>query len=63
MSTKLEEKIGSIVRHNVREAIRAELMRFRALVLPAISKAEQRDIEKRYGRPLRRGGKTYRIVV
>jgi len=48
------------VKESVREVFSQELMKFRALLLPMVSPKEQKDIEKRYGKPSRkRGGKNY----
>jgi len=49
-----EQKLKKIVRESVREALKTELMKLRAFGLPEVSKSEQRDIEKRYKKPLRR---------
>ncbi len=54
MTNITEQKLKKIVKESVREALKTEFMKLRAFGIPEISKAEQRDIEKRYKKPLRR---------
>lgn len=58
-------ELKSVVKESLREVFSQELMRFRALLLPAVSPKEQRDIEKRYGKPsrTRKAVKTLEIEV
>lgn len=48
-----KKELKTAVRESVREVFNQELMKLRALLLPLISKKEQKDIEKRYGKPSR----------
>jgi len=59
------KELKSIVKESLREVFSQELMRIRALLLPAVSPKEQRDIEKRYGKPSRtcKAAKTLEIKV
>ena len=58
-----KKELKGVVRESVREVFIQELMKFRALLLPAISQKEQKDIEKRYGRPVRRTIKSVEIEI
>ena len=59
------KELKSVVKESLREVLTQELMKFRALLLPAVSPKEQRDIEKRYGKPsrTRKATKTLEIEV
>ena len=50
-------ELKSVIKESVREALSQELMKLRALTLPFILQREQKDIEKRYVRPLRKSAK------
>lgn len=64
MPTLVDEKtLKMIVRSEVREVLGQEFARIRALAVPDASPAEQRDIEKRYGRPSRRAVASFLISV
>lgn len=58
MATITEQKLKRFIKEGVREALAAELMKLRALALPDVSDREQRDIERRHGKPSRRVAKT-----
>lgn len=58
---KKELKIA--VRESVREVFNQELMKFRALLLPSVSQKEQKDIERRYGKPIRKTTKSIEIEI
>jgi len=58
--TQLSE-IKTLVRASVKEALRAELMKLRALLMSAVSDAEQADIERRYRRPSRKAVTSHAI--
>ena len=49
-----KKELEAAIKESVRDVLNQELMKFRALLLPFVSQKEQRDIEKRYGKPLRR---------
>ena len=53
-----KKELQAVVKESVREVFNQELMKFRFLFLPLVSKREQKDIEKRYGRPSRNVAKT-----
>ena len=64
MTTKLSErKLKTLVQESVREALSAEIFKLRALVLPLVSPGEQKEIERRYGKPSRRAHRTYKMTV
>ncbi|PIU75489.1 MAG: hypothetical protein COS76_00535 [Candidatus Portnoybacteria bacterium CG06_land_8_20_14_3_00_39_12] len=58
-----DKKIKTIVKESVREVLRSEIMKLRALVLPEISEKEQKDIEKRYGAPSKKAVKSYTLKI
>ncbi len=59
MTTKLAERqIKSLIKESVREAINTEFMKLRSLLVPEVSKKEQKDIETRYGKPKRRASQS-----
>lgn len=56
-----KKELKIIVKESIREVFNQELMKFRALLLPSISKKEQKDIERRYGKPVRQVAKSIEI--
>lgn len=59
-----EKKLKSLIKISVREILGMELMKLRALLVPAVSLIEQDEIEKKYGEPERISkSKAYRIKV
>ena len=58
-----EKKLKSLIRESVREALGTEVMKLRALALPGVSAREQRDIERRYGRPSRKRARSQALRV
>ena len=58
---KRELKI--IIKESVREIFEQEAVKFRALFVPSVSRHEQKDIEKRYGSPSRKGTKSVEIIL
>ena len=64
MTTQLtEKKIKNIVRESVNEALDSRLLKLGALLVPYVSKKEQREIEKLYGNPKKKVSKSYFINV
>ena len=65
MTTTLSEtKLKSLIKESMKEVLENEFMKLRAFSLPEASKKEQKDIEKRYGSPLRkRALKSYALEV
>lgn len=51
MNTIVENRIRMMVEESVEEIFRREMRKLRASLLPYVSKAEQLDIEKHFGRP------------
>jgi len=60
VSTK---ELKMVLKEGIREVFDEELMKLRALLLPFVSQKEQKDIEKRYGRPSRRVAKSIEIEL
>lgn len=56
-----ERKLKGLVKESVREVLGEELAKLRALALPEVSREEQKDIEKRYGKPSRRKTESYSL--
>jgi hypothetical protein len=52
-----------LIKESVKEVLEQEMMRLRALMLPYVSKAEQKDIERRYKKPVRRAIKKIEIEI
>lgn len=62
MATVLDnKKLKALVKESVKEAISAEFIKLGAFLLPYVSREEQKDIEKRYGKPFRKAAVTYRF--
>ena len=58
-----KKELKTIVKESIREILEQESMKFRALLLPFVSQKEQKDIEKRYGRPSRKVAKSMEVKV
>lgn len=58
-----KRELKEVVRESVREAFTEELMRMRALFLPFVSSREQKDIERRYGKPSRKVAQSMEIRI
>ena len=57
----LKRNITKMARESVHDALRAEMMHLRAKMLPSVSATEQREIERKYGKPSRKGVRAIRI--
>jgi len=58
-----KKELKTIVKESIREILEQESMKFRALFMPLVSQKEQRDIEKRYGKPSRKIAKSIEIKI
>jgi len=58
-----KKELKAVIKESVREVLNQELMKFRALLLPYVSPKEQKEIEKRYGKPVRQIGKSLEIEI
>jgi len=56
-------ELKSVIKESVKEALSQELMKLRSLALPFIAQKEQKDIEKKYGKPSRKISKTITIEI
>lgn len=63
ITTLDDKKLKALVKESVREVVSIEFTKLGAFLLPYISKAEQKDIEKRYGKPSRKASVVYRLRV
>ncbi len=61
--TLVKKELRAVVKESVHEAVAQELAAFRALLIPYVSKSEQKDIERLYGKPVRSVGKTVRVEI
>jgi len=53
-----KKELKTIIKESVREILEQESMEFRALLMPLVSQKEQKDIERRYGKPSRKIAKS-----
>ncbi len=53
VTVTLKKDIAKIVRESVHEAVRAEMMHLRASTLPLVSVVEQREMVRKYKKPVR----------
>lgn len=58
-----QRQLRSIIRESVREILVQETSKFRALLVPSVSQNEQKDIEKRYGKPSRSVSRSIEITL
>ena len=58
-----KKELKTIVKESVREIFEQESMKFRALLMPSVFQGEQKDIEKRYGKPSRKAAKSIEIKI
>lgn len=58
-----KEKLKTMIKESVREVLEQESIKLRALLLPFVSEKEQKDIEKRYGKPSRKTAKSFEITL
>ena len=58
-----KKELKAAVRESVKEVFEQEFAKLRASLLPFVPRAEQADIEKRYGKPGRKIAKDIEIKV
>lgn len=58
-----KKELKLVVQESVREAFAKELAPVRAMLLPFVSDREQKDIESRYVRPLRKSAKSRTVEL
>ena len=58
-----KKELKTIVKESIREILEQESMKFRGSLIPWVSQKEQKDIEKRYGRPSRKVAKSAEIQI
>lgn len=61
--TLTKNALQTVVRESVREVLSEEMMTLRALLVPPVSRAEQRDIDERYGAPVQDVAKSVKIKI
>jgi hypothetical protein len=52
-----------LIKESVKEVLEQEIMKLRALMLPYVSKAEQKDIERCYKKPMPQAFKRIKIEI
>src|SRR3989344_3012032 len=60
-TASLRNSIAKIAQQSVHDAVRAEMMHLRASLLSSVSAKEQREIERKYGNPSRKGVRSIRV--
>lgn len=63
MASISKKELKAAVKESVREVLAEELMSLRALLLPFVSRSEQKDINKRYKRPTRKPVRSLNIEL
>lgn len=58
-----KKELKVFIKESVREIFEQESIKFRALFMPAVSRNEQKDVEKRYGKPLRKTAKSLQVKI
>ncbi|MDD5738546.1 MAG: hypothetical protein PHY72_01295 [Candidatus Pacebacteria bacterium] len=58
-----EQKLKTLIKESVREGIKAEILKLRVAFLSYVDNAEQKEIEKKYGKPSRKVAKTYECEI
>ena len=58
-----KKELKIIIKESVREIFEQESVKFRALFMPLVTQKEQKDIEKRYGKPARKIAKSTEIKI
>jgi len=61
MNTLMKNQIKIMVEESVEEIFQREMRKMRASFLPYVSKSEQRDIEKRFGKPSRKYERSFAV--
>lgn len=63
MTTQLtERKLKTLVKESVEEVFDSKLMRLSSVLLPYVSKGEQKEIERLYKKPTREVAKSYFVI-
>jgi len=58
-----KKELKTIIKESVREILEQESMKIRAFLMPWASDREQRDIEKKYGKPSRKVSKSLQFKI
>ena len=58
-----KKELRAMIKKVLQEVLNQELMKLRALLLPFVSQKEQRDIERRYKKPVRHAVKSVEIEI
>ena len=63
ITTLDDKKLKALVKESVREVVNIEFTKLGAFLSSYISKKEQKDIEKQYGKPSRKMATVYKFHV
>jgi len=58
-----EQRLKMLIKESVKEGINAEILKLKAAILPYVDSKEQKEIEKKYGKPSRKIAKTYECEI
>ncbi|OGF86673.1 hypothetical protein A3B19_00280 [Candidatus Giovannonibacteria bacterium RIFCSPLOWO2_01_FULL_46_32] len=58
-----EKRLKTLVRESVEEALDSKLMRLSSILLPKVSRKEQKEIERLYKNPAHKTARSYFIKV
>ena len=58
-----KKELKVFIKESVQEIFAQESIKFRALFMPAASRSEQKDIEKRYHMPSRKTAKSVEVSI
>lgn len=58
-----KKQLKTLLKEGVREVFEQEIMNLRALILPYVSSREQKEIEKKYGKPSRKSAKRLKTEI
>jgi hypothetical protein len=61
--TITEEKLKNLFKETLKEVLTLEFMKLRADLSPFVSEKEQKEIEKRYGKPTRKVSKSVKFKI
>lgn len=58
-----KKELKRVVKESLKEVLEKEMMENRALLIPYVSKAEQKDIDNRYRVPTRKTSKSVKVKI
>ncbi len=58
-----ERRLKMLIKETIKESLNAEILKLRAALLPYVGGREQKEIERKYGKPSRKIAKTYECEI